>query len=124
MATMAASVVPGTGLKVGEAAASGARDWRTASIALLSTRLVQGFIYWGGGSRRFIYDPAKLDPHASSWMANKLQSAMPGALLGANYVIAYLLQHFCHTAWLGQWERRRQSCCRPVPAPSRRAAPP
>jgi thiosulfate dehydrogenase (quinone) len=94
MATMAASVVPGTGLKVGEAAASGARDWRTASIALLSTRLVQGFIYWGGGSRRFIYDPAKLDPHASSWMANKLQSAMPGALLGANYVIAYLLQHF------------------------------
>ena len=44
------------------------------------------FVYWGGSStraaaRRFIYAPAKLDPHAASWMANKFQSAMPGALL-------------------------------------------
>jgi hypothetical protein len=29
----------------------------------------------GGGSRRCIYAPAKLDPNAASWMANKLQSA-------------------------------------------------
>ena len=38
------------------------RDWRIAAIALLSTRFIQGFIYWGGGSRRFIYGPSKLDP--------------------------------------------------------------
>lgn len=52
--------------------------WRLAGLALLSVRFIQGFIYWGGGSRRFIYAPGKLDPHAASWMANKFQSAMPG----------------------------------------------
>jgi hypothetical protein len=31
---------------------------RIASLALLSIRFIQGFIYWGGGSRRFIYAPA------------------------------------------------------------------
>jgi len=56
--------------------------WRIAALSLLSVRFIQGFIYWGGGSRRFIYAPSKLDPHAASWMANKFQSAMPGALLG------------------------------------------
>ncbi len=44
--------------------------------------------------RACIYAPAKLDPHNSSWMANKFQSAMPGALLGTDQVIAYMLQHF------------------------------
>src|SRR4030081_1625491 len=39
------------------------RNWRIAAIALLSTRFIQGFIYWGGGSRRFVYAPSKL--HAS-----------------------------------------------------------
>lgn len=68
--------------------------WRTAAIALLSVRVTQGFIYWGGGSRRFLYDPGKLDPEAPSWMANKLQSTMPGALLGTDQLIAFLLQHF------------------------------
>jgi hypothetical protein len=33
------------------------RMWRTAALALLSVRVIQGFIYWGGGSRRFIYAP-------------------------------------------------------------------
>src|SRR6202790_5332527 len=70
------------------------RNWRIAAIALLSTRFIQGFIYWGGGSRRFIYAPSKLDPHAASWMANKFQSAMPGALLGTDHIIAFLLHHF------------------------------
>jgi thiosulfate dehydrogenase [quinone] large subunit len=70
------------------------RHWRTAAIALLSMRVIQGFVYWGGGSRRFLYDPQKLDPDAHTWMANKLQSAMPGALLGTDQLIAYLLQHF------------------------------
>src|SRR6202790_3426274 len=67
---------------------------RVAALGLLSIRFIQGFIYWGGGSRRFIYAPSKLDPHASSWMANKFQSAMPGALLGTDHIIAFLLHHF------------------------------
>jgi hypothetical protein len=52
------------------------RNWRIAAIALLSTRFVQGFIYWGGGSRRFIYAPLKLDPSAPTWMANKFQTTL------------------------------------------------
>src|SRR3979411_3456419 len=67
---------------------------RIAALALLSIRFIQGFIYWGGGSRRFIYAPAQLDPNAASWMANKFQSAMPGALLGTDHIIAFLLHHF------------------------------
>jgi thiosulfate dehydrogenase (quinone) len=67
---------------------------RVAALALLSIPFIQGFIYWGGGSRRFIYAPAKLDPSAASWMANKFQSAMPGALLGTDHIIAFLLHHF------------------------------
>ncbi len=65
-----------------------------AAIALLSVRFIQGFIYWGGGSRRFIYGPEKLNPDAPTWMANKLQTAMPGALLGTDHLIAALLHHF------------------------------
>jgi thiosulfate dehydrogenase [quinone] large subunit len=67
---------------------------RIAALAMLSIRFIQGFVYWGGGSRRFIYAPAKLDPNAASWMANKFQSAMPGALLGTDHIIAFLLHHF------------------------------
>src|SRR5260370_33895145 len=70
------------------------RNWRIAAIALLSTRVIQGFIYWGGGSRRFIYAPSKLDPSAHSWMANKFQTARPGALLGTDHLISFLLTHF------------------------------
>jgi thiosulfate dehydrogenase (quinone) len=73
---------------------SNAEAMRIAALGLLSIRFIQGFIYWGGGSRRFIYAPAKLDPHAASWMANKFQSAMPGALLGTDHIIAFLLHHF------------------------------
>jgi uncharacterized membrane protein YphA (DoxX/SURF4 family) len=69
------------------------RSWRLAGLGLLVTRFMQGFIYWGGGSRRFIYGPSKLDPHAH-WMAYKFQSAMPGALFGLDHLIAFMLQHF------------------------------
>src|ERR1700704_1118397 len=48
------------------------RNWRIAAIALLSTRVIQGFIYWGGGSRRFIYAPSKLDPSAPGWMGEQV----------------------------------------------------
>lgn len=68
--------------------------WRITGLIILSIRFVQGWIFWAGGSRRFIYDPKKLDPHAAQWMANKLQSAMPGALLGVGHIISFLLQHF------------------------------
>src|ERR1700741_4054789 len=71
------------------------RTWRNTAIALLSIRFIQGFIYWGGGSRRFIYAPSKLDPNAPSWMANKFQTAMPGALFGTDHLISFLLAHFC-----------------------------
>src|SRR5882757_5273396 len=85
----------GTAAASNEAAQRGKADTlRTAALALLSIRFIQGFIYWGGGSRRFIYAPAKLDPDAANWMANKFQSAMPGALLGTDHIIAFLLHHF------------------------------
>jgi len=77
-----------------EPSAAASADWRLAAIAMLSIRVIQGFIYWGGGSRRFFYDPSKLDPEAPSWMANKLQTAIPGALLGLDRVLAFLLHHF------------------------------
>lgn len=68
--------------------------WRTAAIASLSLRFIQGFIYWGGGSRRFFYAPSKLNPNAAHWMANKFQTAMPGALLGSGHLISFMLHHF------------------------------
>jgi uncharacterized membrane protein YphA (DoxX/SURF4 family) len=68
--------------------------WVLVAYAMLAVRFVQGFIYWGGGSRRFIYGPAKLDPHATTWMANKFQGAMPGAILGTGHIVDFLLRHF------------------------------
>ena len=76
------------------ARASVARSGRIAALSLVPVRIIQGFIYWGGGSRRFIYAPGKLNPHAAHWMANKFQTAMPGALLGMGHLIGYMLQHF------------------------------
>src|SRR5581483_2930195 len=68
--------------------------WRTAALATLSVRVIQGFIYWGGGSRRFLYAPSKLNPDAPTWMANKFQTAMPGALFGTDHLISFMLHHF------------------------------
>ena len=92
---MSALSFDGTAATSAEAAQRGKADsLRVAALAVLSIRFIQGFVYWGGGSRRFIYAPAKLDPDAASWMANKFQSAMPGALLGTGHIIAFLLHHF------------------------------
>src|SRR5258708_19534837 len=77
------------------AATLGEQHWRAAAIALLSVRLIQGFISWGGGSRRFIYGPEKLNPDAPTWMANKFQTAMPGAFLRRALLIPFLLHPFC-----------------------------
>ena len=59
------------------------------ALALLGTRFVQGFIFWGGASRRLIYDfhpvdgvekALKLDFDAPGFVAAKLTHALPGAL--------------------------------------------
>src|SRR6201982_800204 len=76
------------------ASTEGQRMWRTAALAMLSVRVIQGFIYWGGGSRRFIYAPAKLNPDAPTWMAKKFQTTMPGALFGTDHLISFMLHHF------------------------------
>lgn len=78
---------------VGTSIASSTQYWMVG-IGLLAVRIIQGFIYWGGGSRRFIYAPDKLNPDAPHWMAYKFQTAMPGALLGLEHVISFMLQHF------------------------------
>ena len=86
MATTATNTFPAT---AGDNSA-----WRLIGIVLIAVRFTQGWIFWGGGARRFIYAPSKLDPHAPSWMANKFQSAMPGALLGTDHLVSYMLHHF------------------------------
>lgn len=79
---------------LGSAPTAGAdHGWRIAAIGLLAVRFAQGWIYWGGGTRRFIYGPQKLDVHGH-WMAYKFQTAMPGALLGTDHLVAFLLHHF------------------------------
>lgn len=70
------------------------KEWRLASIVTLPARFALGWILWGGATRRFIYDPKKLDPNATYWMANKLQSAIPGAILGASHIISFIVLHF------------------------------
>ncbi len=74
--------------------------FRMTGAAVLAVRLILGWIYWGGGTRRFIYAPAKLDPHAHSWMANKLQGGMPGAVFGLSHVLSHILQHPALVYWL------------------------
>ncbi len=67
--------------------------FRMSGAAVLAIRFILGWIYWGGGTRRFIYAPQKLNPHAHSWMANKLQGGMPGAVLGLGHVLSAILHH-------------------------------
>jgi len=59
------------------------------ALVLLGTRFVQGFIFWGGASRRLFYDfheiagvdhAVKLDFESAAFVANKLTHALPGAL--------------------------------------------
>jgi thiosulfate dehydrogenase (quinone) len=59
------------------------------ALVLLGTRFVQGFIFWGGASRRLFYDfheiagvdyAVKLDFGSAGFVANKLVHALPGAL--------------------------------------------
>jgi len=59
------------------------------ALVLLGTRFVQGFIFWGGASRRLFYDfhenagvdfAVKLDFESAGFVANKLTHALPGSL--------------------------------------------
>ena len=60
-----------------------------AALILFGVRFVQGFIFWGGASRRLIYDfhdvagvdqAVKLDFDGAGFVAAKLTHALPGAL--------------------------------------------
>lgn len=57
-------------------------------VLALGVRLVQGWVFWGGASRRLFYDfksihgvttAVKMDPNAAGYVANKLVHAMPGS---------------------------------------------
>jgi thiosulfate dehydrogenase [quinone] large subunit len=58
-------------------------------VMALAIRLVQGWIFWGGASRRLFYDfqsvhgteyAVKMDPNLAGYLANKMVHAMPGSL--------------------------------------------
>ena len=75
--------------------AVGSAEWRAAALAMLSVRVIQGFVYWGGGSRRFIYAPSKLDPSQPScgWPTSfKRRYRAPSSALIE--ILAFLLHHF------------------------------
>jgi thiosulfate dehydrogenase [quinone] large subunit len=70
------------------------------ALVLLGTRFVQGFIFWGGASRRLFYDfhpiagvdmAVKLDFESAGFVAAKLVHALPGALVQAP--VAWTLGH-------------------------------
>lgn len=71
----------------------GTTDWLSAfqlfALAVVGVRFVQGFIFWGGASRRMIYDwheidgvghAVKLDIDSMGFVANKMTHALPGTL--------------------------------------------
>jgi len=74
---------------VGSGEPTAAADLSLAALILLGTRFVQGFIFWGGATRRLLYDfrdvagvdyAVKLDFHLPGFVAAKLTHALPGAL--------------------------------------------
>ncbi len=71
-----------------------------AGLMALGVRLVQGWIFWGGASRRLIYDfksihghlyAVKMDPNVAGYVANKLAHAMPGSLFPG--MIEWVIMH-------------------------------
>ncbi|MDA3877136.1 MAG: hypothetical protein PF483_08605, partial [Halothiobacillus sp.] len=67
--------------------------WALLGLAMLGVRLVQGWIYWGGASRRLIYSVGKLDPSSHGYMAYKMNHAIPGAIFGTDQALSYVLHH-------------------------------
>lgn len=85
---------------------SSARQWTpeslfaVAGLMALAIRLVQGWIFWGGASRRLFYDfhsihgheyAVKMDPNVSGYVANKLVHAMPGSVFPG--LIQWVVMH-------------------------------
>ncbi len=69
-------------------------DMRTLlGLTMLGVRLVQGWVYWGGASRRLIYSVGKLDPSSSAYMGHKMNTAIPGAVFGTSDALSNLLHH-------------------------------
>ncbi|WP_176086748.1 TQO small subunit DoxD [Martelella sp. HB161492] len=67
--------------------------WQLLGAAILANRLVIGWVYWGGFSRRFIYDLKKIDPDSPGYLANKLVHAAPGVPFGVGDILHWLLDH-------------------------------
>lgn len=68
-------------------------SWMLLGLAMLGVRLVQGWVYWAGASRRLIYSSGKLDPSSSGYMAHKMNETIPGAIFGTGDVLSTLLHH-------------------------------
>ncbi|WP_083251310.1 TQO small subunit DoxD [Acidihalobacter yilgarnensis] len=67
--------------------------WTLLGLTMLGVRLVQGWVYWGGASRRLIYSVGKLDPSSSAYMGHKMNTAIPGAIFGTGDALSALLHH-------------------------------
>ncbi|MCM2292837.1 hypothetical protein NAC44_10935 [Allorhizobium sp. BGMRC 0089] len=65
--------------------------WQIVGAAVLANRLVLGWVYWGGASRRFIYATQKIDPTSPGYLGNKLVHAAPGAAFGVESILHWLL---------------------------------
>ncbi len=68
-----------------------ATTWQLMGAAALANRLVLGWIYWGGASRRFIYATQKIDPTSHGYLANKLVHAAPGVPFGMDGLLHWVL---------------------------------
>ncbi|HEN47234.1 MAG TPA: DoxX family membrane protein [Mizugakiibacter sp.] len=77
-----------------------ARIFAFAGLMALGVRLVQGWVYWGGASRRMFYDfqmvqghlsAVKMNPDVSGYVANKLAHAMPGSMFPG--MIQWIMVH-------------------------------
>ena len=81
------------------AAERGKADACASPRSVSSRSALFRIIYWAR-SRSFIHAPSKLDSNIASWMVNKFQLAMPGALLGTDHIVA------AHQRRLENWSSR------------------
>lgn len=77
-----------------------ARIFAFAGLMALGVRLVQGWVFWGGASRRMFYtfktvhgqlSAVKLNPDVGGYVANKLVHAMPGSMFPD--VVDWIVMH-------------------------------
>ena len=77
----------------GDGQSIGPSVWQLIGAAILANRLVIGWVYWGGFSRRFIYATQKIDPESPGYLANKLVHAAPGVPFGFGNIVHWMLDH-------------------------------